>query len=320
MKIDIGKPQIAEEAKSSKGRTIGAEIGIFILVFLIGSLLAGILPSCYEMMTMLNEPDILEKMEEIIMSGDGVFSGMLDLVMDMSDGMYIVTLFCTAIVILTAIVYCTKIEKRSLHSMGITKEKAGKHYAIGLAAGFGLFTACVLLALLFKGIRWNGINKNINPMIILLYLIGYGIQGFSEEITFRGYFMISLMKKNSVTKAVLINSVAFAICHMLNPGLTIVAFINLVLVGIFTSLYVIKTNNLWGAAAYHSMWNFAQGIIYGISVSGTDAKSAVINTENIGNNMINGGVFGIEASIMTTIVMILAIYVLMTVGGKRNNK
>lgn len=52
--------------------------------------------------------------------------------------------------------------------------------------------------------------------------------------------MISLMKRSSAVKAVLVNSLAFAFCHMLNPGLTILAFLNLLLIGIFLSLYVIK--------------------------------------------------------------------------------
>ncbi|MGN0396087.1 MAG: CPBP family intramembrane glutamic endopeptidase [Coprococcus sp.] len=311
MKIDIKKPQIAVEAEKGKRRTLGAEIGIFVLVFLIGSLLAGIIPSVYEITVMFSDPDMLGKLEEILISGSDTFSGMMDLIMDMSDAMYIMTLFCTSIVILTAIIYCTKIEKRSLYSMGLKKEHAGKNYAIGFIIGFVLFSICALLAVLFGGMSFKGINKGVNPGIVFLYLIGYGIQGFSEEITFRGYFMISIMKKNSVAKAVIINSLAFAICHMLNPGLTVVAFINLTLVGIFMSLYVIRTNDLWGAAAYHSMWNFAQGIIYGISVSGTDAKSAIIKTENIGSNIINGGVFGIEASILTTIVMLAAVVILL---------
>lgn len=310
MRIDIKKPQIAIEAEKGKRRTLGAEIGIFILVFLIGSLIAGIIPAIYDMIIMLNDEEILNRIEEAILNPDGAFGSMMDIVLDMTDGMYIVTLFCTAIVILTAIVYCTKIEKRSLYSMGITREHAGKDYAIGLLFGLVLFSICIGLAVLFGGVKWNGINENVNWFIVILYLVGFGIQGFSEEITFRGYFMVSIMKKSSVTKAVLINSLAFAIAHMLNPGLTIIAFINLVLIGVLMSVYVIQTNNIWGAAAFHSMWNFAQGILYGISVSGTDVKSAVLSTENVGNKIISGGIFGMEASILTTVVVAVALVIM----------
>lgn len=317
MEIKMKKPQIAIEAEKGKRRTLGAEIGIFILVFFIGSLVAGIIPAVYDMVAMLNDEDTLNKIEEAILNPNGAFSGMMDIVMDMTDGMYIITLFCTSIVILTAILYCTKIEKRSLYSMGITREHAGTHYGIGLAFGLVLFSLCIGIAALFGGIRFGGLRENVNPFIIILYLVGFGIQGFSEEITFRGYFMVSIMKKSSVTKAVCINSLAFAIAHMLNPGLTIVAFINLMLIGVLMSVYVIKTNNIWGAAAFHSMWNFAQGILYGISVSGTDAKSAVLLTESTGAKIINGGLFGLEASIVTTIVVAAALGMLLYMKPNR---
>lgn len=310
MGVRIKKPQIAIEAEKGKRRTLGAEIGIFILVFLIGSLLAGIIPAIYDMIIMLNDEEILNRIEEAILNPDGMFGGMMDIVLDMTDGMYIVTLFCTAIVILTAIIYCTKIEKRSLYSMGITKAHAGKNYAMGLLFGLVLFSICIGLAALFGGIKLNGINDDVNLFIVILYLVGFGIQGFSEEITFRGYFMVSIMKKSSVPKAVFINSLAFAIAHMLNPGLTVIAFVNLMLIGVLMSVYVIKTNNIWGAAAFHSMWNFAQGILYGISVSGTDAKSVVLSTDNAGNKMINGGIFGMEASILTTVVVGAALVIM----------
>ncbi len=116
--------------------------------------------------------------------------------------------------------------------------------------------------------------------------------------------MISLMKRSSAVKAVLVNSLAFAFCHMLNPGLTILAFLNLLLIGIFLSLYVIKTNDIWGAAGYHSMWNFVQGTFYGISVSGTNVGSAVLSSEiKPGNIFLTGGKFGMEGSIVATVVM-----------------
>ncbi|MBP3327095.1 MAG: CPBP family intramembrane metalloprotease [Coprococcus sp.] len=317
MEIKMKKPQIAIEAEKGKRRTLGAEIGIFILVFFIGSLVAGIIPAVYDMVAMLNDEDTLNKIEEAILNPNGAFSGMMDIVMDMTDGMYIITLFCTFIVILTAILYCTKIEKRSLYSMGITREHAGTHYGIGLAFGLVLFSLCVGIAALLGGIRFEGLRENINPFIVILYLVGFGIQGFSEEIMFRGYFMVSIMKKSSVTKAIFINSLAFAIAHMLNPGLTVVAFINLMLIGVLMSVYVMKTNNIWGAAAFHSMWNFAQGILYGISVSGTDAKSAVLLTESTGAKIINGGLFGLEASIVTTIVVAAALGMLLYMKPNR---
>lgn len=327
MKIRFRKPDIAVEAgKLGKRRSLGAEIGIFILVFLVGSLIAGVIPAIYDLWVIFTDVDLMEQLEQIILSqsnGNGNYmSDMMTFLTDMSDGMYIITLFCTFIVILTAIYYCTKLEGRNLYSLGMGKKDAVKHYLFGLLVGLVSFSVCVLIGVLTNTIEIKGLKGNINIGIIVLYFIGFLIQGFSEEITFRGYFMVSLMKKNSIAKAVWINSLAFAICHMLNPGLTLIAFVNLMLIGVFMSIYVIKTNDIWGAAAYHSMWNFAQGVLYGISVSGTDVNSAILQTETVtsSSKLLSGGVFGMEGSIFTTIVMSLFMGGLILWYGKQQAK
>jgi hypothetical protein len=108
---------------------------------------------------------------------------------------------------------------------------------------------------------------------------------------------------------------------MLNPGLTVLAFINLMLIGIFFAVYVIETNDIWGAAAYHSMWNFAQGTIYGISVSGTNVGNAIFDTTISGKHVIlTGGEFGMEGSMLTTIVMCLFLAGMIVVNRRINNK
>ncbi len=307
IKIKLEKPEIAVRA-SEEGKIypLGKEIWRFILVFLTGSFIAGLIPAIYEMYMMLTDPEMFDRMEQLFLSDDSSFSGMMDFVMEMTDTMYILTLFCTVILIISVIVYCTKIEKRSCYSTGIVKKAALKHYGQGLIIGIVSFSLCVLIGVLTGVIEINGINKNCSVLIVVLYFVGFMIQGFSEEIAFRGYFMVSLMKRSSSVKAVLINSLAFAICHILNPGLTVVAFLNLMIIGIFLSLYVIKTNDIWGAAGYHSMWNFAQGSLYGISVSGTTVENSIFtSTTNEAHWLLSGGEFGMEGSIFTTIVMVI---------------
>ena len=246
---------------------------------------------------------------------------MMELATDMTDGMYILTLFCTLILIISVLVYCNKIEKRSYYSMGLVKKDGAKHYVQGLLVGAVSFSLCVLAGAALGFVDIKGWNQSCNLLIVLLYFIGFLVQGFSEEIAFRGYFMISLMKRSSAVKAVLVNSLAFAFCHMLNPGLTILAFLNLLLIGIFLSLYVIKTNDIWGAAGYHSMWNFVQGTFYGISVSGTNVGSAVLSSEiKPGNIFLTGGKFGMEGSIVATVVMAAVLVLGMLYYNRKETK
>jgi hypothetical protein len=301
----LKKPEIAKIAEEQgTHRSLVKEILIFILVFFIGSLVAGIIPAIYEMYVMLTDADIMDRLEAMLISGRLSYTDMVDLVLDMNDAMYILTLLCTIIVIVTVVIYCRKIEHRSLKSMGFVRENAVKHYLTGILVGFASFTLCFLLGIVSGCIHVDGINPKLNLGIVLLYIVGFMIQSLSEEVTFRGYFMISLMKKNSALKAVLINAFAFALCHILNPGLSVIAMINLMMIGVFLSVYVLVTNDIWGAAAYHFMWNFAQGALYGVSVSGTKVLGAVLSTTvDETPAILSGGIFGTEGSIFTTIVM-----------------
>ena len=319
MKIRFDKPEIAAAAADQgKRRTLTAEIWIFIGVFLIGSLLAGIIPSVYDIYVMFSDEDTFDALSEIMLNSQNVFSDMMDFVLHMSDAMYVLTLLCTIIVILTAVIYCTRIEHRSMYSMGFVKDKAFRHYGAGILVGLMSFSLCFLLGVITGVLHVQGINKECNPLIVLLYIIGFMIQGMSEEVMFRGYFMVSIMKKNSLAKAVFINSFAFALCHILNPGLSVLAFINLMLIGIFLSMYVIYTNDIWGAAAYHFMWNFAQGTLYGVSVSGTSVSGAILQTATDDKlAILSGGAFGMEGSIFTTVIMGLALIGMVVINQKK---
>ena len=105
--------------------------------------------------------------------------------------------------------------------------------------------------------------------------------------------------------AIIVSSVAFGALHLGNAGIAPLAFVNLVLFGIFAGVYFVKRGNIWGIAAIHSMWNFAQGNIFGILVSGNDFGTTIF-TSDINENMaiINGGDFGLEGGILTTIVLL----------------
>ena len=295
MKMRLEKPEIAKRAgEEGKIYSFGKEIWRFILVFLIGSFIAGLIPAIYEMYLFLSDVEMFDQLQRLFLNDDSSFSDMMELATNMTDEMYILTLFCTLILIISVLVYCNKIEKRSYYSMGIVKKDGAKHYVQGLLVGAVSFSLCVLAGAALGFVDIKGWNQNCNLLIVLLYFIGFLVQGFSEEIAFRGYFMISLMKRSSAVKAVLVNSLAF---------------------------YVIKTNDIWGAAGYHSMWNFVQGTFYGISVSGTNVGSAVLSSEiKPGNIFLTGGKFGMEGSIVATVVMAVVLVLGMLYYNRKETK
>ncbi|WP_308803256.1 CPBP family intramembrane glutamic endopeptidase [Agathobacter sp.] len=147
----------------------------------------------------------------------------------------------------------------------------------------------------------------ILPYKTSAFLGGFLLQGFYEELVFRGFFMISIIRKNTIFVAVMVNSILFGLTHGFNNGFQVLALLNLILFGIFESIYLLKTGNIWGISAIHSMWNFIQGNIYGFNVSGM-AQSQSIFIFKISNcEIFSGGTFGLEGSLLTTIVLLSAI-------------
>lgn len=220
----------------------------------------------------------------------------------------ILSLFATAIMTFLVFVYCRGIEGRSYASMGIRKKGMAKNYGFGYLIGIVMITATVSLAVLLGGAKFTGFNSGVSIFYIVLFFLGYLLQGMSEEVCFRGYFMVSLTNKVPVAWAVMISSIAFALMHLANPGVTLLAILNLVLFGVFAAVYVLRTDDLWGACAIHSAWNFFQGNVFGISVSGTGLGTAVFGTSFVsGRGLVSGDLFGIEGGICTTIVMLAGI-------------
>ena len=109
----------------------------------------------------------------------------------------------------------------------------------------------------------------------------------------------------------IVSSIVFGILHMLNPGVDVLSILNIILIGFMFGLYVIHTQDLWGACGIHAAWNFSQANIFGFSVSGLNSSSGSLLKFSInGPNYLTGGQFGPEASIFSTVIICIAIIIL----------
>ena len=63
----------------------------------------------------------------------------------------------------------------------------------------------------------------------------------------------------------------------------------------------------------HGIWNFSEGNFYGLPVSGTNSGDSIFSISLKGADILNGGAFGIEASLPATIILLVAIVVLLFV-------
>ncbi len=229
----------------------------------------------------------------------------------------LVSLIASGALIAGAIIYCKVFEKRKIATLGLRKSNIALEYGVGAVIGLAMYSLTFLIAFLTGAVTFEGGASFSFP--IVLFLIGFIIQGASEEILIRGYLMTSVARDYKVFLAVFFSSAVFSLIHMSNSGVSVLALINIFLFGVFEGIYVLKRGDIWGACAIHSMWNFAQGNIFGSNVSGMASMPSIFNTIATPNmTAANGGAFGLEGGFACTIVIVVAIGALMLIPPKKS--
>lgn len=317
MNFQFKKPDMVAEAAKTGGKNVFVEILMFLGVFLVAQILVAIPINIVTTPMLLGSEEYMAA--ALAMDYEKVAEITTEIVM--TDKVLITNLFSTVLMIITAMLFCKWIQKRKMTTLGYKKPGMWKEYGIGMLVGFGMMAGIVLISALTGALKlqFNSEMATGSSLALLAAVfVGFLIQGMSEEVLCRGYFLVSLARKDGkVWMGIIVSSVAFGALHLGNAGLSVLALINLVLFGIFAGVYFVKRGNIWGVAAIHSIWNFAQGNIFGILVSGNDFGVTVFeSTINEKMPLINGGAFGLEGGIVTTIVLVVATVVMLQTKQK----
>ena len=203
-------------------------------------------------------------------------------------------------------------EKRSFRTIGFIKDRALKQYSKGFLIGFLLVTTSFLFIGLFSDVKIvtgaHQPNVYYSALTIFIALLFFIVQGASEEIVFRGWFMQTVGSRHWPWLGFLLSIIIFSAVHLPNAGIDVLAFLNIALIATFLSVYVIKEKSLWGACGIHTSWNWVMGNVFGLNVSGNESMGdSIVNLSLTGNKIYTGGKFGLEGSIIVTIVIIAAI-------------
>lgn len=309
MNFQLEKPEAVVKAQEKRrGLNWFLELLVFVALFFVVTIGEAIVQMPGEMFMLFRSADY----QAAIQSGD--FEQIMAATMQIinSDSYMVMSLFANIAMILIVFLFCKLIQKRGLATLGFTRKGVGKEYLIGLGVGFLAFSAAVLICVVTGALRFEGFSENFKVGMFLLFLVGFMIQGMAEEVLCRGYLMVSIGRRYPMWAAVILNALIFACLHLPNSGISVLAFINLTLFGVFASIYFIKRGNIWGIGAFHTIWNLVQGNFYGISVSGMSINCSVFKSTMVeGKSMINGGAFGLEGGLGVTIVFLAGILLLL---------
>ena len=217
--------------------------------------------------------------------------------------------------------YCavTKLNRPILRA--ITPEAKGntlKMLLIGLLIGFGENALGILLAALHSDIHllYNGF-----PIIrlIAMFVVVF-IQSSSEELLCRNFLYQRLRRGyKSPWVAIIGNAVIFMALHLLNPGVSVIPIIHLVVIAVFYSCFVYYFDSIWLPMMAHAGWNYTQNIIFGLPNSGIVSSFSIAKLEaSVGQiTFFYDPTFGVEGSAFLLIVTIVATAVVIVIGEKR---
>lgn len=194
------------------------------------------------------------------------------------------------------------LDRRTFGSLGLRLDGVALRdglagFAIS-AAMLGLFIG-VCLAFGVVRIQWTGWTGGVGPALagLPLWLFGVGLAvAWSEELALRGYVLQNLGDGIGLTAAVLLSCVLYGAVHMANPHSTMLSGVLIAALGYLRVLGWLRTEQLWLAMGMHAGWNFLQGPVLGLSVSGTHTAGLTRVTTS-GPGWFSGGAFGPEAGL-----------------------
>ncbi|MGV8928658.1 MAG: CPBP family intramembrane glutamic endopeptidase [Brevundimonas sp.] len=229
------------------------------------------------------------------------------------------------------LVWAWLFERRGPSALGLNA-KGPMRFVRGYLIGLGFLLAVVGVIWAAGGYVVEGagafgsaaVGAALLPIVVLM--LGFIIQGSTEELLFRGWLMQLIASRHGLWIAVIANSVLFALAHAGNiePSKELfVGLANIVLFGLFISLYAVREGSLWGVCGWHAAWNWLLGLGFGLEVSGQVVDTVPLITDLTGAPgaawWLTGAAFGPEASVVTTAVLLIGTVVLIVRGRTRDH-
>lgn len=185
----------------------------------------------------------------------------------------------------------------------------------GSATGFVVFSAMTAVVWLLGGITIEGI-RGIGKLWSLLTMAI--LSGMMEEILFRGVLFRQLERLTGSWISLILTSALFGLLHIGNPGATWFSSLAIALeAGLLLGGAFMLTQRLWFPVGIHAAWNFTQGWILSVPVSGGKAPEGLLLTTRTGPDWLTGGAFGLEASAVAMVVATAAGTAMVWLAWKR---
>ncbi|MGW0172460.1 CPBP family intramembrane glutamic endopeptidase [Rhodococcus sp. NPDC003322] len=203
-------------------------------------------------------------------------------------------------------------ERRSVLSVGVRDRRGVARFVTGFAGGLVLSVLALGLLVLFGGYGGNATPGHTTTgsaavWIVLSLIPVWIVQSSTEEIVVRGYLLQwHGLRLTNGWVAVIAPSILFALVHLDFHPLVLV---NIFLFGLLFSFLSLAQGSIWLAAGIHTAWNMAQSNIFGLPGDSGFREVTLFNfgPDSAGSAILTGGDYGVEGSILTTLVLAVAV-------------
>lgn len=229
---------------------------------------------------------------------------------------YTVTEASMLLSVLTPAVILLYFERRPFSDLGLTLKGHVRGLWYGLLVAMLLYLIGFGLSLAMGEVEVTGFQ--FDPLNLLGTFVFCLLVALTEEIMMRGYILGRLLHtRMNKFLALFVSALLFALLHIFNPNVAFLPMLNLVIAGMLIGASYLYTRNLCFPISLHLFWNWIQGPILGYQVSGNDLGTSLLTLHLPEENVLNGGAFGFEGSLICTVLMIIFTILIVWWGEKR---
>jgi len=201
--------------------------------------------------------------------------------------------------------YVRLIEKRELTELSLSN--AFREFGLGFLIGFGLFASVILILWLLGLYTVNGFEFIL--LSLLGALFGAFVSALAQELVFRAVIYRITEEWLGTWWAVSISAILFGLIHLSSAGATIFSTLAVALqAGVILAAVYTLTHRIWMALGLHMAWDFANDGVFGVGIAGQSGESlkGLFQASLQGPELLNGGKFGIEGSLIALVIVLLA--------------
>ncbi|QYF95162.1 CPBP family intramembrane metalloprotease [Massilia sp. PAMC28688] len=195
--------------------------------------------------------------------------------------------------------YVRRIEKRE--PVELATRGMGRELGAGLLMGSALVSVTFALLWMLGAYRFDGMNPLSGAL--LLPLAELLLVGLAEELMFRGVIFGVAHRALGTRWAIVISSAIFALGHLPNEGVSMLAVAALVAYGVLQAALYLNTRRLWVCIGTHIAWNYCVGQVFSSVVSGHASDAGLLRGQFMGDALLTGGAFGVEGSLVTVLLI-----------------